>query len=60
MTPTTTVPVKILPAPVYFPEPLDLGNTIASWSSATGWTGRAVNHLRGNRRPHRGSRGGSR
>lgn len=39
-------PVKISPAPVYFPPPLDLGDTIASWSSATGWTGRAVRSRR--------------
>lgn len=48
-------PIAIAPAPVYFPPPLDLGDTIASWSSSTGWTGRAAS-----RRPHHGSRGGRR
>lgn len=54
--PTDVPPVKIAPAPVYFPPPLALGDRIASWSPGTGWTGRAAS-----RRSHlRGTRGGSR
>jgi hypothetical protein len=48
-------PIAIAPAPVYFPDPLDPADTIASWSSSTGWTGRAAD-----RRRRSGSRGGRR
>lgn len=38
--------IKVAPAPVYFPDPLDPADAIASWSGATGWTGTAYRSRR--------------